>query len=217
MQVKQARWSFAAILCGALVSLTAAGAHAQSPMLTPMAGWQWGGTLDFVSGDVHINAAPNYGGALSVPVRPGMLAELSYSYQNAEVVGRPNGSGGDFHLFDLGTHYMQACGLRLAGRPGSKATPFVMGGLGATVFAPGNSDFGQFDTQWLFSMTMGGGVMVAMNERVALRLQARFLLPINWVSGGAYFGTGGGGLTVSGGSALPQGDASVGLTFKLGQ
>jgi hypothetical protein len=42
-------------------------------------------------------------------------------------------------------------------------------------------------------------------------------LPVNWASGGFYFGTGGAGVGVSGGSAMPQGEATLGLAFKLGQ
>jgi hypothetical protein len=55
-----------------------------------------------------------------------------------------------------------------------------------------------------------------MNPKTALRLQARMLLPINWVSGGFYFGSGGSGATISGGSAIIQGDASLGIVMKLG-
>jgi hypothetical protein len=40
---------------------------------------------------------------------------------------------------------------------------------------------------------------------------------MQWTSGGIYFGSGGSGLTLSGGSAIAQGDASLGITFMLGQ
>jgi len=205
-----------AAVAAAFLLVFAGTASAQGPQLTPMVGWQWGGTLDFVSGDIHINSASSYGGALSVPVRPGYNAEIVYTYQSAQVIARPN-VGPEYDLFDLGTHYIQACGVRYVERPGSKIMPFVLGGLGATIFDPGNYTFGNFDTQWLFSMSAGGGIMVQTSDRVAIRAQARFLLPVNWASGGVYFGSGGGGFTVSGGSAMPQGDATIGLTFTLGQ
>jgi hypothetical protein len=185
--------------------------------LTPLAGWQWGGTLEFISGDIHINSAASYGGAISVPVRPGYMAEVMYTYQAADVIARPNSGLPDFDLFDLGTHYIQVNGMRYIERPGSKVMPFVVGGLGTTIFDPGKSTFGSFDTQWLFSMSIGGGFLIQTSDRVALRLQSRFLLPVNWASGGLYFGSGGGGFTVSGGSAMPQGDAHLGLTINLGE
>jgi len=207
----------AALLVALLATLACpAIAAAQGASLTPLVGWQWGGTLDYPSGDVHANAALSYGGALTVPVRPGYSGEIMYTYQSTHVIGRPN-VGGEFELFDMGTHYIQINGVRELGYGDTKATPFILGGLGTTIFAPGESSLGNFNTQWLFSISVGGGVMVQANERVGLRLQARFLLPMNYTSGGAYFGTGGSGFTISGGSAMPQGDASLGLTFKLGQ
>jgi hypothetical protein len=37
---------------------------------------------------------------------------------------------------------------------------------------------------------------------------------MNFESGGFYFGSGGGAVTVSGGSVMPQGEATLGITFK---
>jgi len=204
-----------ALLTALLTATMASSAGAQA-MLTPMVGWQWGGTLDFVSGDVHIEAATSYGGALSFPVRPGYMGELMYTYQASEVTARPN-VGPSFKLFDMSTQYFQINGVRSLGYGDSKATPFVLGGLGMTVFSPGESSLGNFDTQFLFSITAGGGVMVQASDKMAIRLQARFLLPMNYTSGGAYFGTGGSGFSVSGGTAMPQGDAHLGVVIKLGQ
>src|SRR5262245_29177863 len=94
-----------------LAVLAATPAFAQRQLeLTPQIGWQWGGTLDFPNGDVHVNAAINYGGVLGIPLRPGYDAELSYTYQGSEVKARPRGAP-EFKLFDLGTHYMQIAGV----------------------------------------------------------------------------------------------------------
>jgi hypothetical protein len=206
---------FCSRLLAPVLLLAALAAPASAASITPLVGYQWGGTLDFINGDVHIEAAMNYGGAISQEVRPGYLAELMYTYQASEMIARPN-VGSDFKLFDLSTHYAQINGTRLLGYGDQKATPFVMGGLGMTIFAPGESSLGEFDTQWLFSLSIGGGVMVQANERTSIRLQARFLMPMNYTEGGVYFGTGGGGLSISG-NTIPQGDASVGITFALGQ
>jgi hypothetical protein len=43
------------------------------------------------------------------------------------------------------------------------------------------------------------------------------LIPTQWGGGGFYFGTGGSGVSVSGGSTLLQGDVSIGLVMRLGQ
>jgi len=211
-----------AAACVVLASAPASAQQSRGAELMPTFGWQWGGTVDYtysgVAGDVHVNAAPTYGGTISIPVRPGYWGEIGYWYQGSELIARPAGNGiKDFKIFDLATHYLQFSGVRALRPPQGKAMPYVMGGLGTTVFDPGSSPYGDFNTQWLFSMSAGGGVRVTMNDKVSLRLQARLLLPINWVSGGFYFGTGGSGVSVSGGSALPQGDATLGLSFKLGQ
>jgi hypothetical protein len=72
-------------------------------------------------------------------------------------------------------------------------------------------------TQYLFSMSVGGGLRIQMSDNVDIRLQSRLLLPMNFESGGFYFGSGGGGVAVSGGTLMPQGEATVGLAFKLGE
>src|SRR5262249_31012068 len=156
---------------------------------------QWGGTLDSyesngvaLGGDIHVNAALNYGGAIGAQIRPGEWAEIGYSYQGSEVFVRP-ASAPKFKVFDLGTHYIQASGAYIlvkgADPTTMKAYPYVIGGLGMTIFSPSsvaNGDSVNIGTQYLFSLSAGGGVRVNMSEKFDLRLQARLLLPVNWES-----------------------------------
>jgi hypothetical protein len=220
-------WLALAVLALTLAGAPGAFAQGRETMLTPTIGWQWGGTVNYTDpygfytgGSIHVNAAMSYGGALTVGIRPGYWGEINYMYQGSELRVRPS-VGQDFKLCNLGTHYIQLSGLRALRPPGEKATPFVIGGLGMTVYSPGSSSlsapYGQLNSQYLFSVSLGGGAMVNLNPKTSLRLQARFLLPMQWTSGGIYFGSGGSGLTLSGGSAIAQGDASLGITFKLGQ
>jgi opacity protein-like surface antigen len=216
MRPVRARFSRVGIgISGALLALSLfAIAPARAVELTPMVGYQWGGTLDYPSGSVHIDAAMSYGGSIGAMVQPGTFVEIGYMYQGSKLIGQPR-TGPDFTFFDLGTHYLQLSGLRYLRE--SRVTPYIIGGMGMTVFDPLSSQYGDFDSQTLFSMSLGGGLHVDMGPRVALRLQSRLLIPINWASGGLYFGTGGGGISVSGGSAIAQGDATLGLALKLGQ
>jgi hypothetical protein len=209
----------------AFVIMIAPRAHAQGreTMITPMIGYQWGGTVHYTdpygfysAGDVHANAAMSYGGALTVGIRPGYWGEINYMYQHTDLIVRPAYSP-NFKLADLGTHYIQLSGLRALRPPGGPVTPFVIGGMGMTVYSPSNVSYHGLNSQYLFSISLGGGIIKDINPKTSLRLQARFLMPIQWTSGGVYFGTGGSGLTISGGSTIAQGDASLGLTFKLGQ
>jgi hypothetical protein len=187
--------------------------------VTPMVGWQWGGTLDYgTGGDVHVNAALNYGGALGVMINPMEWGELSYTYQSSEVFARP-AAAPEFKAFDLGTHYIQASGGRYVMPPGSsrRANPYLIGGLGMTIFSPGTASAPlQVDTQYLFSISAGAGVRVVMNEKLDLRLQTRLLLPMNFSEGSFYFGSGGAAVGLSGGTFLPQGEATVAVTIKGG-
>lgn len=211
-----------------MVILVAAWLHGAAPAeaqgrgitITPTAGWQWGGTLDYydpysgTGGDVHINAAQTYGGTISVPVRPGYSGEISYWYQGSEVVARPERAP-RYKLFDLGTHYIQLSGIRDLGYEERQVVPYLVGGLGTVILDPGSSPYGDFGSRWQFALHAGGGVRVEMSEKVSLRLQGRLLMPTRWVSGGAWFGTGGSGLGLTT-SVVPQGDAYLGLSFKLG-
>jgi hypothetical protein len=211
-----------ALILGFASLLAAPGAARAAGALlevTPMVGWQWGGTLDYSSGgDVHVNAALNYGGALGVMIRPMEWGEVSYSYQASEVIARPPAAP-EFKLFDLGTHYIQASGGRYVMPPDSsrRANPYLIGGLGMTILSPGSASVPiNVDTQYLFSVSAGGGIRVVMNEKVDLRLQARLLLPMNFTEGSFYFGSGGAAVGLSGGTFMPQGEATLCVTIKGG-
>lgn len=211
-----------AVLAGILlVAMPAAATNGGAIELMPMAGWQWGGTLDYydpytgASGDVHIEAAESFGGAIVRSVGHGVWGELSYWYQGSEVTARPSRAP-NFKLFDLSTHYVQLSGLRTLSDPEAPARPFVIGGLGLVIADPGSSDYGKFDSSWNFALSGGGGLMLRMGERVTLRAQCRLLLPISATSGSLWFGTGGAGVAVSA-RTIPQGDAVVGLSFPLGR
>jgi len=197
--------------------LSVSTAHAQrSTELTPFAGWMWGGTLDYVDGSIHVNAAPNYGGMLSVEVRPSEFIDLSYWYQGADVIARPRGFP-EFKFMKLGTHYIQAGGTKYLMPIGSnKVVPFATGGIGMTIFSPSNPPAGvNVSGQTVFSLAVGGGLRFEVNEKVAVRAQARLLLPTQLWGASAWFGTGGGGVSVSG-TSIAQGDATLGVVIKLG-
>jgi hypothetical protein len=215
----------AALILGVASLLAGIGAaeraRAASAVLevTPMVGWQWGGTLDYsAGGDVHVNAALNYGGALGVMLGPLEWGEVSYTYQSSELIGRPT-AGPEFKVFDLGTHHIQLSGARYAMPPDEhrKANPYVMGGLGMTIFSPGKATVPVSpNTQYLFAISVGGGIRVALNEKLDLRLQSRMLLPMNFSEGSFYFGSGGAAVGLSGGTLLPQGEATLAITIKGG-
>lgn len=184
--------------------------------LTPQIGWQYGGTQEYTSyagyapGDFHANANLNYGGTLSIFPRDFYAVELAYSYQKTDLLVRPRNFP-NTKIADMAAQYIHLYGTRVIPTQNGKTDVFAMGGFGATSFsAPG------FNTRWLFSFGAGLGAKVHTSEKMAVRLQTRLLIPIQWGSAGFYFGSGGSGISVGGGSSIIQGDVSLGLSFKLG-
>lgn len=207
----------ARIFAWMIVSLLLCGASAASAQdrktleITPMVGWQYGGSIDAAQGgDLHFNAGWNYGGSLGIQMEPNLTGEVSWSVQKSKAVLQPAGLLPDTTLFDLDIHYFQLAGLRDLGE--GSVRPFVLGSVGATMFDPKASGF---DSHWFFSLGVGLGVRAPLSERMGLRVQGRFLLPMQFDSGSIFCGSGGCGGSVSGGTAIPQGDVSAGLSVKL--
>ena len=204
----------AALMMMAMLLCEARGASAQERKaleITPMAGWQYGGTIDGgQGGDVHFNAGWNFGGSLGIQMEPTLTGEVSWSVEKSKAVLRPPGVLPDTTLFDVDIHYFQLAGLRdLKEGP---VRPFVLGSVGATMFDPKASGL---DSHWFFSLGVGVGVRAPLSERIGLRVQGRFLLPLQFDSGSIFCGSGGCAGSVSGGTAIPQGDVSAGLSLKL--
>lgn len=199
------------------VLLIPAAAHAQYKIeLTPQIGWQYGGTQEYSaypgysSGDFHANANLNYGGTLSIYMRPGYAAEITYSYQGTDLLLRPNNQS-DVNLGNMASQYILLQGMRVVPLQSGTMELIALGGFGTAVFSSEG-----YDSRWLTAFAAGGGLRKKMNERSAIRLQARLLVPIQWSSTGFYFGSGGSGISVSGGSSIIQGDVSLGVSVALG-
>jgi len=176
--------------------------------LTPYAGWQWGGGIVTTLGDLRIRGAMNWGGILGIRTSPMQVVELTYNYQQAPLVlERGPLGGGDSTWFDLRSHFIQLGGR--VERESGPVTPFVVGGLGITIFDPAESGH---RSETRFSVHFGGGLRVPFSERLALRAQLRGWYSFLSTSGGVFCGPGGCSFGVSG-SGIFQGDVSGGLTI----
>jgi hypothetical protein len=88
--------------------------------------------------------------------------------------------------------------------------PYVVGGLGATLFAPGSN--GTRD-EVRPSLNLGIGYQAALGARLALRLEARgYITVVN--SSGGLFCSGGCVLKIKG-DAVTQGEAQLGLSYRF--
>lgn len=177
--------------------------------ITPFYGWQFGGSVALLAGDLEIKDAAAYGVILDVTMRPGTQLELSYSRQDTELQFNPFGLPRET-LSDMTVEYWQIGGLGFTQRGGAR--PFGSFTLGATHYNP---DAARFDDEWRFSMVLGGGVKIIPSERLGIRLQGHLLG--TFLSTGSTIWCGAGGCSFGlFGSGILQGEVSAGVILALG-
>jgi len=88
--------------------------------------------------------------------------------------------------------------------------PYVVGGIGATLFQPGLSGYGD---EVRPSLNLGIGYQAALGEDVALRVEARGYLTVVNSSGGLFCS--GGCLVKIKGDAVTQGEVQLGLSYRF--
>ena len=168
-------------------------------------GYQFGSRTYVSNGQFVIDDGQDYAISLGAEVRPGMIVQFEYTYI-------PTTAYLDqFVRTDLGEldiHYWQI-GAQSPHAVGDNVDIYGLFMLGGTTFSP-KDPFYQTTTK--FSLSLGGGAKIWISDRVGIKLQGRFLVPVTW--GGLTFGTSGTGFTT--GSALLSGDLGGGLVFKLG-
>jgi hypothetical protein len=177
--------------------------------LTGMYGYQYGGSLDHYKGKLDIMDSDNMFFSVALPIRYGMMVELSYLRQNTSLSLKEYGTNITSRLTDLALEYYQIGTIK--GIPMGKVVPFGQFSLGATRFHAGNT---QYSDTWTFSITLGLGAKIHINDRFGLRLQANMLIPMRFSGAGFWFGTGGAsaGITADG---FFQGNVMGGIFFKI--
>ena len=87
--------------------------------------------------------------------------------------------------------------------------PYLVGGLGATLFEPGSEGF---ENELRPSINLGIGYQLPLGERFALRIEARGYATFANSSGGMFCS---GGCTISiKGDTVSQGEVQLGLSFR---
>ena len=177
--------------------------------LTGMYGYQFGGSLDSYDGELSIQDSDNLMFGLDIPMRYGMMVELSYTRQSSYIELKEYVTNVTSNLTDLVSEYYQIGVIK--GIPKGKVVPFGQFSLGATRFNPAKSNYSD---QWAFSITLGLGVKFHFNDRFGIRVQANMLAPMRFSGVGFWFGSGGGsaGITANG---FLQGNAMGGLFIKI--
>lgn len=140
----------------ALLALGAPRASAQVVEVSPIAGTRAGGDLFEVAAGraLDVDFAPVIGGALNVDLGEGLSFEGIYSHQWAKDAG-----------VRLSVDHYLAGGRQEFGA--GRARPFLSGLFGLTRYAANG------DGEIRFTLAAGGGLKVAMQRHLGLRLDSR--------------------------------------------
>ncbi len=199
------------LLVLALLIVCAGQAKAQRIELSPLIGYETGAYTNVTGGQLHAIGGMDFGGSMDINLRGGRYAELSftqlYSSLNYEVGPTTN------KLSDLIIDYYSA-GILQELKPGAKVTPYGLFTLGVVNYNPSSN---KYRNENKMHVSLAGGIKINASDKVALRLQARLLLPIYYNGGYIFAGSGGAGYGVSGGFTGVQGDFTAQLVFKLGK
>lgn len=182
--------------------------------LSPFVGYQLNGEINFIEGDFEMDNALSYGGILSVEVGSGVWGEFTFSRSDTKANFRRFLSDETFN-YDMAINYFQLGGVKELGN--NTIVPYATFSGGVAWFQVKDSNV---NDEVVFSVGLGGGVKIRLNDRLALRLQGRLLMPM-YIYGGGFFvgiGTGGpsSGISINSNLLTAQGDFTGGLIFRLG-
>jgi hypothetical protein len=189
-------------------------------------GSMWGGNIDFSYGftyaKIRTGTGPSVGIALDYNIHPMQAIELSYTYQDGSLdldyQGLRTLTPMSVNVWHIGSIRMLAPG---------KVQPFVLGSLGATFFSPGQASFlldetdpnsiiyTQSTTKFSINFGLGLKAYFGKAERIGIRATFKVMPTLYNTGAGLWFGTGGGGATITG-NAIWQYEGAIGLTVKFG-
>jgi hypothetical protein len=149
-----------------LVSGCAVPASAQTVEIAPFAGYRFGGDLFELATNhpLDLDGAPAFGGAVSVEMRDGLWFEALFSHQQADV-DVPGGPFGPPRRTRAVVDHWLAGGRQDFGT--DRARPFATGFLGLTRYGA------EGDDELRFTLGAGGGVKVALQRHLGVRLDGR--------------------------------------------
>lgn len=190
-------------------------------------GSMWGGNMEAYSGynyyKFRTGTGPSWGFALDYNVHPMQAIEFSYTRQDGSLDLDYQGIR---TLTNMSVNFWHLGSVRYV-TPPSKMRPFFLVSLGATYFSPESSTvqpdpedpddllYTESVTKFSLSLGLGFKAYFGESEKVGLRASFKVLPSFYNTWGGLYFGSGGGGVTVSG-NAIWQWEVAGGLTVKFG-
>ncbi len=160
--------------------------------ITPTVGYATGGGVDGRDARYSLGDDITFGGILGFGVARGGIFELVFDWNSTDITEKIRSTGVQTNLGKVDVWSLQAGGTyELAGSQSIK--PFLSGGLGATIFSPGEG-LGNVSTQTRFSIHGGLGANAARWIKVGGRMWLAFID----TTGGFWCGTGGCGVAAGG-------------------
>ena len=200
-----------------VLTVLTAGLYAEMPPfeITPMIGYHLAGGTDSAEGRIDIDDSMTYGLFLSFTDMPGGFSvDLSYTRADSHLGFVSTDADYSDTSFGIASNYM-LLGVNKDFLE-NKFRLFIGADIGAAWF---DSKDSSVSDAWFFALDLKGGAKFYFSDRLGIRLQGRFLLPLNFYDTGLFvgIGTGGGsgGITFSGTTFIYQGDFTAGLIIRL--
>ena len=173
------------------------------------AGYLWSDAIDVsygsTYGEADIESGEIWGIEADINVRPGAQLVLLYNRQDSKLTYERQAGLPPLEE-DIAIEYWHIGGM--GGVQRGNIMPFTMFTLGGTRIIPKFE--GATEDEWRFSILLGLGAKIYVNERMGLRVQGR--LPWTIINNGGAVACGSGGCyTMLGGSGIIQADVSAGL------
>jgi outer membrane protein W len=112
-----------------------------------------------------------YGVSVGYFLTPKVSAEFAWSSQSSDLRATTIG-GVEYGAGDMTVHNFHGNILYHFGDPDSAFRPYILGGLGATVYSP---DAPNAEGKTKFSTNWGGGVKINAGKHLGIRLQGRWI------------------------------------------
>jgi len=185
-------------------------ASAEGFQITPFMGYRMGGQFEEDGTGVELDLAEEetYGIVIGMDVSPGKQYEFFYSYQSSRLTS--GGTVDPSALTDMDVEYFHIGG-RDYWDSGAVRT-FVVGAVGATHFDLHSSSL---SAETRFSISAGGGVELAVSERVGIRLEGRGFATLFDGEGSFFCDSSSGCVILVSSNVFLQFEVAAGLTFKF--
>lgn len=161
-----------------------------------------------INGDLDINDAAYYSGAIGINTSRETMAEIQYIFQPTNISFTPYTIGVQSTSFGADVHYILATGYFLK-QFSRTASGYAGLSIGAAGLVPKNN----LDPAWRVAFGLTLGIKFLLSKNIGIKIQSQGLFPIQWAGGTLYAGTGGAGYGISAGTSIVQINVGGGLYY----